>query len=318
MEAGRVQPDGAERAAHDAFTRLLYRLEPDAAALWEEAAPQVAQQQGFLIIDDSTLDKPYANKMELVTRHWSGKHRAVVDGINLITLLWSDGDRHIPCDYRLYDKEHDGLTKNDHFQTMLHAAHARGFTPRHVLFDTWYSSLENLKLLREWNWHWFTQLKANRQVNPDNTGLRPLSQCAISAQGTVVHLKGYGFVKVFRIVTPHGDTEDASKATQHEQVEYWATSDLDMNELDRLRLSENAFMIESYHRGIKQFCGVEKGQMRLARAQRNHIGLALRAFLRLEVYCFPRGLSWFEAKMAIIRSAVTAYLAHPLYALPTA
>jgi hypothetical protein len=39
-----------------------------------------------LILDDSTLDKPYARKMALVTRHWSGKHRRVVQGINLITL----------------------------------------------------------------------------------------------------------------------------------------------------------------------------------------------------------------------------------------
>lgn len=309
-----MQPDGADRPAHDAFTRLLYRLEPDAETLWQEAAPQVAQAQGLLIVDDTTLDKPYATKMELVTRHWSGKHRAVVDGINLITLLWTDGDRHVPCDYRLYDKAHDGLSKNDHFCAMVQTAHARGFEPAYVLFDIWYSGLENLKLLRNLGWHFFTQLKANRHVNPDNTGLRALSACIISAQGTIVHLKGYGLVKVFRIVTPHGDTEDERKAT----VEYWATSDLAMNELTRLRLSENAFAIESYHRGLKQYCGIEKGQMRLARAQRNHIGLSVRAFLRLEVYCFPRGLSWFEAKLAIMRIAVTAYLVNPLYSLPTA
>jgi putative transposase len=40
-EAARVQPDGERAAAHDAFTRLLHRLEPDAQALWKEAAPQV-------------------------------------------------------------------------------------------------------------------------------------------------------------------------------------------------------------------------------------------------------------------------------------
>src|SRR5205823_2453710 len=30
--------------------------------------------------DDSTLDKPYARKIELVGWHWSGKHRDVVRG----------------------------------------------------------------------------------------------------------------------------------------------------------------------------------------------------------------------------------------------
>lgn len=318
LEAGRVQPersDGAARPAHDAFTRLLYRLEPDAAALWLEAAPQVERKRGVLIIDDSTLDKPYATKMALVTRHWSGKHRAVVDGINLITLLWTDGERHIPCDYRIYDKVHDGLTKNDHFQAMLRTAQAREFTPAHVCFDAWYSGLENLKLVRACGWHWFTQLKANRQVNPDNTGLRALCACDIAPQGTVVHLKGFGLVKVFRIDVPHDATENN---TAPQQTDYWATSDLSLGELGRLRLSETTAMIEHYHRGIKQFCGVEKGQMRLARAQRNHIGLALRAFLRLEAYCYPRGITWFHAKADIIRAAVTHYLADPLYTLSTA
>jgi len=32
------------------------------------------------------LDKPYAKKMELVTYHWSGKHKRVVKGIPLLTL----------------------------------------------------------------------------------------------------------------------------------------------------------------------------------------------------------------------------------------
>ncbi len=36
-EAGRVQPESRDAPAHDAFTRLLARLEPDAETLWQEA-----------------------------------------------------------------------------------------------------------------------------------------------------------------------------------------------------------------------------------------------------------------------------------------
>lgn len=112
-EAARVQPDEAKAPAHDAFTRLLHRLEPDASTLWQEAATQIERRGGVLVVDDSTLDKPYAEKMALVQRHWSGNHHAVVEGINLITLLWTDGDRHVPMDYRVYDKTGDALTKNN-------------------------------------------------------------------------------------------------------------------------------------------------------------------------------------------------------------
>jgi hypothetical protein len=302
-EAARVQPEGDQRPAHDAVTRLLHRLEPDPEALWTEAQAYVAPEHGMLILDDTTLDKMHARKIDLVTRHWSGRHRQVVCGINLITLLWTEGESHIPCDYRVYAKESDGMTKNDHFRQMLAEAHQRGFRPECVAFDSWYGSIENLKAIAGYGWRWLTQLKSNRLVNLDRTGNRPVSEVALDERGTIVHLKGYGMIKVFKIVTPNGD------------IEYWATNDLTMDELTRLKYAEQVWMIEDYHRGIKQFCGIERAQVRSARAQRNHMLLALRAFLRLEYHRLLTGVSWFEAKTGIIRHAVRAYLAHPLYTL---
>ena len=298
-EAARVQPDQPGRAAHDALTRLLTRCEPDPTPLWHEAQQHVSLHDGLLIVDDSTLDKPYAQQIELVHRHWSGKHHRVVTGINLVTLLWSDGTDAIPCDYRLYDKPVDGMTKNEHFRAMLTTAKARGFRPRFVAFDSWYSGLANLKTVRSFGWHWLTRLKGNRQVNPDGTGNGALQDWAIAPDGTVVHLKGYGMIQVFRIDTPAGDTE------------YWATDVLTLTPLERETLAAQVWTIEVYHRGLKQFCGVERCQARSARAQRNHIGWAIRAFLRLEHHRIMTGTSWFETKMGIIRTALQHYLSLP-------
>ncbi|HYQ92946.1 MAG TPA: IS701 family transposase, partial [Candidatus Competibacteraceae bacterium] len=99
-------------------------------------------------------------------------------------------------------------------------------------------------------------------------------------------------------------------------MEGGASHDLKMSSLMRVRWAGYAWTIEPYHRGIKQFCGVERAQVRAARAQRNPIGVCLRAFLRLEHHCHYAGIRWFEAKPAIIRPAVRAYLANPLYTLP--
>ncbi len=98
-EAAAVQPAQSNPPAHDAFRRLLTRLEPDPHMLWQEAQTQIRPRDGVWVLDDSTLDKPYARHIALVHPHWSGKHNAVVDGINLLTLLWTDGDRHVPCDW---------------------------------------------------------------------------------------------------------------------------------------------------------------------------------------------------------------------------
>lgn len=302
-EAARVQPDRPDPPAHDAFTRLLTRLEPDPDTLWAEARPQVDRAGGVLVVDDSTLDKPYATAIGLVTRHRSGKHHAVVRGIDLVSRLWTDGDRHIPCDYRLYEGS-GGLTKNDHFGDLIRAAHTRGFTPRCVVFDGWYSSLENLKLVRSCGWVWLTRLKANRKVRIDHGEARALGAQPVAASGTVVWLPGFGEVRVFRVVAPDGDAA------------HWATNDLGVTDLTRLQFAEFSWAIEHYHRGVKPCTGVERCPCRSAKAQRNHIGLALRAFLRLEIHCFARGISWAQAKTAIVRDAVRAYLARPRFRLP--
>ncbi len=88
-----------------------------------------------------------------------------------------------------------------------------------------------------------------------------------------------------------------------------------MDELTRLGLAERTWAIENDHRGLKQCCGVERCQARAGRAQRNHIGMAIRAFLRLERHFYATGVSWYEAKARIVRGAVRAYIAQPLYGL---
>jgi len=66
--------------------------------LREEGKEFVDTKKGLLILDDTTLEKPYAKKMEIVTYHWSGKYHRVVKGISLLTFLWTEGmgDRSLP------------------------------------------------------------------------------------------------------------------------------------------------------------------------------------------------------------------------------
>src|SRR5262249_2047089 len=63
---------------------------------------------------------------------------------------------------------------------------------------------------------------------------------------TVLYLTEYGQVKVFRVVTPDGDTE------------HWASNDWAMAPLQRQRWADYRGRIEEYHRGLKQHCGGER------------------------------------------------------------
>jgi hypothetical protein len=298
-EAARVQPPGAAPPAHDAFNRLLTSLEPDPEALWQEARSRVRRDGGLLALDDSTPGKPYAWEVGLVGWHWSGKHRRAVKGINLLTLLWADGDRHAPCDYRIYDRPHDGLTKDDLFARLLRQAHERGFRPRRVCFDSWFGGLANLELIRELGRAWLCRLKCDRAVRVDFGPPRAVEAVSIPEAGRVAHLPGYGLIRVSRAVATNGDAE------------YRATGEGRTGALTRRQYKEYSWRIEEYHRGLKQLCGAGRCQARRAKAQRNHIGLSPRAFLRLGSHGFALGLNWLRAKLDVIRDAVRAYLTKP-------
>jgi hypothetical protein len=123
-------------------------------------------------------------------------------------------------------------------------------TPEYVGFDSWYSALENLKLVRGFGWGWITRLKGNRLVNPDEKGNVNVSSISIPDEGRIVHLKGYGFVKVFKI------------AVKEDDIEYWTTSNLKMKKKEYLDLKSKTWNIEEYYRGIKQTCGIEGAQVR--------------------------------------------------------
>lgn len=304
-EASRSQPEERDsRPSHDAFTRLLLRMPQDTGALWRDAEPIVSKHTGVLVLDDTTLDKPYSKKIALVTNHWSGKHHQVVRGINLITLLWTDGSKLVPTDYRIYDKPFGGKTKNEHFSDMLYISKERGLNPDYAVFDSWYTGLDNLKQFREMEWRWFARLKANRLIDTDGSGYRAISDIEIPQQGRIVQLKDYGAVRVFKTVRDDG------------AVQYWATDDLKMDVEKRDELESMGWGIEVYHRGIKQCCGIEKAQVRTEQSQRSHMLLSLRAFLRFEVNRLVKAISWYEAKFSIIRAAIKVFLAHPTIRLP--
>ena len=298
-EAARVSTAKRRPPAHDSFSRLLTRLEPDSQALWEETQPLIGLEEGVLVLDDATLDKPHARFLPPVGSHGSGKPHRVVPGINRLSVLWTDGQALYPCDYRVYRKTVDQKTKTDHSRDRLDVAAQRGRKPKYVLFDTWYARRENFKHIRSMGWKFLTRRKSNRLVRVDRGPTRALAGHAITAGGTVVWLPGYGELKVFRIVATNGDTS------------HWATNDLELTPARQEELAGWSWNIEEYHRGLKPHTGVERCAVRRIRGPLNHIGLSIRAFVRLEYHRITSGISWFQAKTEICREAVRKYLLNP-------
>jgi hypothetical protein len=297
-ELGRVSP--ILDMHHDAVSRWLANSHHTPSDLWNRVKGIVRKESGYLVCDDSLLDKRFSRKNELARVQYSGNEHGLVNGISLVNLLWTDTEEIIPVDYRVYDKERDDKTKNDHFQDMLTRAKKRAFSPIYVLMDAWYGSIGNLKHIRKLDWHFMTNLKSNRQVSIVKNVYVAVSDLDFAdEQAKKVWLKEYGYVLIRRLVATNGDTA------------YVATSDLNLT-------GENTFLdhwqhrwnIEEFHRGIKQTTGIEKCYSTKASSQKTHIFASFVAFIKLEVRRLRDKISWYEQKAAISRSAAASYLAN--------
>ena len=296
-----------ENIAHDAISRFLSKTKLTPKLLWEYSSEFIDRNSGVLILDDSVLDHPYAKKMSLAKWQYSGTHHNVVFGIGLTTLLWSNTNEHIPVDFRVYAPDQDGFTKNQHAREMLTLAYHKKFTPEMVLMDSWYASMATLKLIEGFHWIFVTRFRNNRTVStaPGKENRFKISELKIPEEGMIVHLKGFGQIKIFLIVFPNGNKE------------YMATNQLTSSPTDIRDAAARRWKIEEYHRGLKQTTGIEMCQSTTARSQRTHIFCSILSFLALEKKCLEKGITWYESKRCIIADALFAYLKQPMIPLPT-
>lgn len=285
--------------SHDHITRWLSQGKYTPRDLWKYVQPLVSPEEGYLVGDDSLLSKRFSRENELARFQYSGNAHGLQNGICLVNLLWTNGESYIPVDYRIYQKENDDKTKNDHFQDMLKKAKKRGFKPYYCLMDAWYGSVENLKLItKELKWDFICNLKSNRKVCVTKGLYVSVSDLPLAdKQVRKVWLKDYGYVLVCKLADKDGG------------ITYLATNDLSLADYEMYRAHFNhRWVIEEFHRGIKQTTGIEKCYATRAVSQKTHIFASFIAFVKLETARIRAQVSWYEQKAIICRAATTAYL----------
>ena len=276
--------------SHDSISRWLRGAKVQPKDLWEVARKEVENRDGILVFDDVVINKSRSQKMELVNWQYSGAEHGVVKGIGVVNALWQTSqDEYTPVDYRIWNPPEDGKTKNNHFRDMLSSAKNRGLEPEMVVADSWYSSLDNLKSVRSHGWDWVMGLRSNRLVNKPHIQLGKLD---IPDAGLTVHLKGYGWVKVFRFEGKNGRTD------------YIGTSRLDMTTEQVKAYFGRRWSIEVMHRELKQTCGFSRCQANAGRAGRNHIGLSFIALVRKHLRRRLDGSSVYLQDWAVIKPAI--------------
>lgn len=278
--------------SHDSVSRWLREKHFSPKDVWNQAENLIDKTTECLLIgDDSVLSKDYSKKIELVHYQYSGNEHDVVGGIGLVNLMWygCQEGQSVPIDYRIYDKETDGKTKNSHFCDMLSQAKKRGVNPSAVVVDAWYSSLKNLKAIRDHGWVFVTMLRKNRKVNR-NVSLGTLE---IPDEGRKVHLRGYGWVTVFKFVAKNG------------RIDYVTTNRDNPTREGVENIVKARWSVEVYHRELKQTCGIERCQARTSRAQRNHICLSILAWLDKHRRRISEKISFYQQDWNVIKQAIS-------------
>ena len=131
--------------SHDSISRWLKDKNYSSKEIWAKSKSMIDKtEECLLMAEDSVLSKIHSTNIDLVNYQYSGNTHDVIAGIGWINLIWHGCKQQEsrPVDYRIYDKDTDGQTKNSHFCDMLALAKKRCITPSAVVMDAWYSSLK--------------------------------------------------------------------------------------------------------------------------------------------------------------------------------
>jgi Transposase DDE domain len=300
-----------DEVSHDVITDYLANERHTPRSLWELTSKLIQDSpEAFLLLDDSVQDKRYSRFIELVKLQYSGAEHGLVRGIGIVNLVHSAGSENdfYPTDYRIYAPEQDGKTKNNHFSDMVcNAVYAKKLQAKRILFDSWYASAENLKLVHRLGLTFFTTLKSNRMVSlSKEDGWIHLDEIDWTEErlknGVLVKLKEVPFkVQLFKVVATDGDIDWVITNCPDETLTTQVAQDA----------NDVRWQVEELHRELKQLTGTEKCQCRKGRSQRNHIACCYHAWLSLKVKAKELGKTRYQTKDDLFSDYLRAELASP-------
>lgn len=304
--------DHFEGITHDNVQYFLKASRVAPRQVWQQVRHQIQlDTDGYILFDDTVLNKEHSHKIELVRRQYSGNAHGIIKGIGVVNCVYFNPktNQFWLLDYRIFNPDEDGKTKIDHVLDMLKQLDPRHISYRTVLMDSWYAVTDLFKWLITNEKLFYCPIKSNRKVD-DSGGkepYQPVSYLSWSAQevqrGKLVKVHKMPqntYLKLFRVlVSTH-------------RTDYIVTNDIAQCETNAAEEKSGIrWTIEQFHREDKQITGLECCQCRLARSQRNHIGLAALAWLRFKQLAYQTKKTVYQLKQGLLDAYLRQELAKP-------
>jgi len=308
------------QVTHDQITRFLSAEELTSKDLWALVKPtvrEVEQEDAVLIFDDTIQEKPYTDENEVMCWHYDHTKGRAVQGFNLLNCLYHVNDTDIPvafelikkpvqyCDLKTRRLKRASLyTKNELMRNMLSVCVQNKLKFRFVLFDTWFSSKENMCYIKkDLVKNFICALKSNRlaavsKKDYEANRFTPIEELPWQEETLFVGwLKDVPFP--MNIVRQVFTNKDGSTG-----ILYLACSDTTVKRGQILATYQKRWPVEVFHKSLKQNAALGKAPVRRVVTQNNHVFAVLYAFFKLECLSIKRHLNHFALRAQLYLKAI--------------
>lgn len=276
--------------SHDTFTRMLHSDWSGQSLLEHAVRTLFTVSGGYLLLDDTVLDKSYSRHVGQATWCYCSKRKKVVFGIPVVMLVWRYKEVCIPIAYRVYQKGGSSKTSLA-LELISYARNSLKLKPEFVIFDSYYSSKKICKRIRSYGWYFICQLRKNRKFEGQQ-------------------------LKRYRKQPYWHDTGQLSGGLKVQVVKhghkYFCTNRLSLSATAVRKLYKQRQGIEEVFKFLKSKLGVECCQVGYCRekwgirkkseskAQEHHMVLCLVAYVILERERINQGISIRKLRMQLI------------------
>lgn len=314
--------------SHDQISRFLSQKKFDNKDFWRNVKKllrKVETETSVLIIDDTLEHKPHTTENELVCWHFDHCTNKNVKGINIVNFLYCsdillDDSVNVPCAFETVskteqyidaktgkEKRRSPITKNELVLNRLRIlVQENQLKFKYVLWDTWFSSKENLDYVHtQLGKKFVVALKSNRLValsaeKKRQGEFKKIEELDLQTNQTCeVWLKGLDFPVL--LVKQVFINKDGSTG-----VLYLITNDLDLSYLDICTIYKKRWNVENFHKSLKQNASLEKSPTKYETTQANHIFASMLAYCKLEVLKLKENMNHFQLKSRLYIQAVKA------------
>lgn len=291
--------------SHDQISRFLGQGLLTQKDYWHCIKPiirKIEQPCGIIKIDDTIEHKPYSKENDIICYHWDHANNRSVKGINIINFLYQSPINEsqslsLPLAFELIEKKEKWLDKKTNKVKRRSARkkntivrerlriihHINKVSFRYVVWDSWFSSKENLDFVHyELKKYFVAAIKNNRLVALNEKDqiagqFQQVKQLPIQKDRAItVWLKGIDFP--MRLLKRVFKNKDGSTGEL-----YTVTNDLDLEELSISTIYDERWGVEVFHKGLKQNVGLEKSPTKNRVTQANHVFACMIAWAKLEM-----------------------------------